>query len=132
MTTTTSTRKRSKGIKPSSAKAKGRRFQQWVRDLLLRIHPSLEPDDCRSTSMGAGGEDIQLSPAARKLIPYSIECKSRASYAFYKDLDQAITNAPKGTQPILVAKANHRDPVVIVDAEYFFTHVQPRKRKPRK
>lgn len=82
--------------------------------------------------MGAGGEDVQLSPAARKLLPVSIECKSRASWAFYKDLDQAIINAPKGSEPILVAKANHRDPVVIIDAKHFFEHYQPRKKRSRK
>ena len=107
-------------MKTASAKAKGRRLQQWVRDLILHNHRSLEPDDVKSTSMGAGGEDVQLSPAARKLLPISIECKSRASYAFYKDYDQAVVNCPKGNEPILVAKANHRSPVVIVDAEYFF------------
>ena len=82
--------------------------------------------------MGAGGEDIQLSPAARKLVPFSIECKNRASYAFYKDYDQAVVNCPKDAEPILVAKANHRKPVVIVDAEYFFNHVRPRKIRSRK
>ena len=82
--------------------------------------------------MGAGGEDVQLSPAARKLIPLSFECKNRASYAFYKDLDQAYINAPKGSQPVLVAKANHRNPVVIIDAEYFFDHYEPRKKRRRK
>ena len=107
-------------MKTASAKAKGRKLQQWVRDLLLKKHPSLEEDDVRSTAMGQGGEDIQLSPTARKLIPLSIECKSRASYAFYKDLDQAYTNCPKGSQPVLVAKANHRDPVVIINATVFF------------
>ena len=107
-------------MKTASAKAKGRRLQQWVRDLILHNHRSLEPDDVKSTSMGAGGEDVQLSPAARRLLPVSIECKSRASYAFYKDYDQAVVNCPKGSEPILVAKANHRSPVVIVDAEYFF------------
>jgi hypothetical protein len=81
--------------------------------------------------MGANGEDVLLSPKARSLLPLSIECKSRASYAFYKDYDQAIVNAPKNTEPILVAKANHRDPVVIVNAEFFFEHFQPRKVKRR-
>jgi len=95
-------------------------LQQWVRDQILHNHPSLEPDDVRSTSMGAGGEDVLLSPAARKLLPVSIECKSLANMAFYKWYDQAVVNAPKGTEPIVVAKANHRTPVVIVDAEYFF------------
>jgi hypothetical protein len=118
-------------MKPASAKAKGRKLQQWFRDQVLKRYLSLEPDDVRSTSMGAGGEDILLSPAARKLLPLSIECKNRASFAFYKDLDQAVVNCPKGAQPVLVAKANHRDPVVIIDAEYFLDHYQPRKKKVR-
>lgn len=116
---------------PASAKAKGRKLQQEVVKIILRVCPSLEPDDVRSTSMGAGGEDVQLSPAARSLLPLSIECKSRASYAFYKDYDQACINAPKETEPVLVAKANHRNPVVIIDANYFFEHYQPRKVKRR-
>lgn len=114
---------------PSSAKAKGRKLQQWVRDRILHYNPSLESDDVKSTSMGAGGEDVQLSPAARKQYPVSIECKSRASFAFYKDYDQAVTNAPDKAEPVLVAKANHRDPVVIVDADWFFKNFPKRIRK---
>lgn len=111
--------KKKRGIKPSSAKAKGRNFQQYVRDKLRELHPSLDPDDIRSTSMGAPGEDIQLSPAARKLIPLSFECKHRANYAFYKDYDQAVNNAPTGVEPILVVRANHRPAVAIIDYETF-------------
>lgn len=118
-------------MKPASAKAKGRKLQQKVVEIILKSCPSLEPDDVTSRSMGANGEDVLLSPKARSLLPLSIECKSRASYAFYKDYDQAIVNAPKNTEPILVAKANHRDPVVIVNAEFFFEHFQPRKVKRR-
>jgi hypothetical protein len=114
-------------MKTQSAKAKGRKLQQWVRDLILKRFLCLEPDDVRSTSMGAGGEDLLLSPAARKLLPLSFECKNLNSMAFYKWYDQACINAPKKTEPIVVAKANHRKPVVIVDAEYFFDHYQPRK-----
>jgi len=62
---------------PQSAKQKGRLLQQWVRDKLLEYAPELEPDDIKSTSMGAGGEDVQLSPAARKMYPYQIECLER-------------------------------------------------------
>lgn len=116
-------------MKPQSAKAKGRKLQQWVRDTILHYNPSLESDDVTSRSMGAGGEDVLLSPAARKLLPVSIECKSRASWAFYKDLDQAVINSPKDTTPILVAKANHRYPVVIVDADWFFKNFPKRIRK---
>lgn len=119
-------------MKTSSGKSKGRRHQQWTRDLILRLWPSLEADDCRSTSMGAGGEDLQLSPAARKLIPLSIECKSLAKMAFYKWLEQAEANAPEGTEPIVVARANRKKAVVILDAEYFFAHWFPKEIKRRK
>lgn len=119
-------------MKPSSIKQKGRLLQQWVRDVILKRHPSLEPDDVRSTAMGQSGEDVQLSPSARRLIPVGIECKNYASMAFYKWYDQAVLNTPKDCEPVLVCKANHRKPVVIVDAEAFFEHWQPRKIKCRK
>lgn len=107
-------------MKTSSAKSKGRKLQQWVRDLFLLLGVNLEPDDVRSTSMGAGGVDVQLSPAARKQFPFAIECKSRKAFAVYKDYDQAVENCPKGVEPVLVLKANRRKPMVMVDAEYFF------------
>jgi hypothetical protein len=120
-------------MKPSSAKAKGRKHQQYVRDEILKRHPSLDNTDVRSTSMGAGGMDIQLSQAARKLVPLSIECKHRASYAFYKDWDQAVSNAAVGTAPVLVAKANHRPAVAILELETFLDILkQSNWNKPRR
>lgn len=107
-------------MKTASSKAKGRKLQQWTRDLLLDIFPVLEPDDVKSTGMGQQGEDIQLSPAARKLIPYSVECKNRTTIATYAWYKQASANAPKGCEPVLVIKQNRDKPLVIVDAEYFF------------
>lgn len=73
-------------MKTSSAKAKGRKLQQHVRDVLLEAFPTLEPDDVKSTSMGAQGEDVQLSPAARKLMPIAVETKARNSIAACKVL----------------------------------------------
>ena len=43
-------------VKTQSAKAKGRRFQQWVRDQLIE-KLDVHPEDVESRSMGAGGED---------------------------------------------------------------------------
>ena len=105
---------------PQSAKAKGRALQQWVVKLILKLHKSLNERDVKSTSMGANGEDVQLSAAAHKLVPYSIECKNLRQMVLYKWMDQAKENCPTGSTPIVVAKANHKKPVVIVDAEYFF------------
>lgn len=111
-------------MRPQSAKAKGRRLQQWVRDLILHIsHGDLLQDDVRSTSMGAGGEDVLLSPAARSLFPVSIECKNLAKFAGYTLYDQAVANCPDGAEPIVVVKANQRSPLVLVDAEYFFKEI---------
>ena len=63
-------------MKPRSAKNKGRRLQNFVRDLLRKTFPKLEDDDIKSQTMGMPGEDIVLSPAAKRAIPYSFECKN--------------------------------------------------------
>lgn len=107
-------------IKTQSAKAKGRRHQQWVRDKILSLFPkALLPDDVRSTSMGAGGEDIQLSPAARRLFPYSVECKAFKSFAIYKVMEQAAENCPDKAEPVAIIKADRRKPLAVLDAEHF-------------
>lgn len=106
-------------MKPSSAKNKGRKLQQWVCAVMLRSK-QLEPDDITSRSMGAGGEDVLLSPSARKIYPVSIECKSLAKFAGYKLYEQAVDNCPDGSEPVVVVKANRQKPLVLVDAEYFF------------
>lgn len=107
-------------MKVATGKAKGRRLQQWVRDKLLEIHSVLEPDDIKSTAMGQGGEDVQLSPAARRLIPYTIECKARKTVSVYPWYEQAMANNPKDYVPVLVVKQDRKKPLVVVDAEWFF------------
>lgn len=57
-------------MKTKSAKAKGKRLQNRVRDLLVEKYSKvLEEGDFKSTTMGESGIDIQLSPAARKKFP---------------------------------------------------------------
>ena len=109
-------------MQPSSAKAKGRLFQQWVRDKILYHNPELSKDDVRSTSMGAGGEDVQLSTAARIKFPYQTECKSKASYSVYKDYAQASEHGD--CEPLLMIKANNKKPLAVVDAEHFVSLVR--------
>jgi len=96
-------------MRPASAKAKGRKFQQWVRTLLLGFAGNrLEEEDIRSTSMGASGEDLLLSPAARAIFPISIECKCQESLNVWKAMAQAEANAGDYT-PVLFFKRNHSD-----------------------
>ena len=62
-------------MKTQSAKAKGRRLQQWVRDQLIE-HLMVNEEDVESRSMGASGEDLIMAKDARRKFPYSIECKN--------------------------------------------------------
>ena len=63
-------------MKTSSAKAKGRKLQQWMRNLLIE-KLDVHPEDIESRSMGAGGEDLIMARAAREKFPLSIECKNQ-------------------------------------------------------
>jgi len=104
-------------MKTSSAKNKGRKLQQWFRDLLidsLGIHP----EDIESRSMGAGGEDLIMSRAARDKFPYSIECKNVEKLNVWSAYDQAAENCGHYT-PIVVMKKNGRQPLVVIDAVEF-------------
>ena len=92
-------------MKTRSAKNKGKRLQNSVRDILLETFTQLEQDDIKSTTMGESGEDIQLSPAARKLIPYAFECKNQEKLNIWSSLEQAETNAGPHI-PLLVFKRN--------------------------
>ena len=104
-------------MKTQSAKAKGRRLQQWFRDLLIE-KLDIHPEDIESRSMGAGGEDLIMARAARQRVPYSIECKNQESINVWKSYEQAQENS-KDYEPVVVLKRNNTKPLVLVDAEYF-------------
>ena len=104
-------------MKTQSAKGKGRRFQQWVRDMLIE-HRDVHPEDIESRSMGAGGEDIIMARDARKKFPFSIECKNVEKVNVYEAYAQAEANSGDH-EPILFMKKNRKKPLVVVDAEWF-------------
>lgn len=107
-------------MKPRSAKAKGRKLQNTVRDLIKEHFPQLHPDDVVSTQMGGAGVDIQLSPAARKVFPYSIECKNTEKINIWAALEQSEANVKDGTFPVVFFKRNHSKTYVAIDADHFF------------
>lgn len=80
-------------MKTSSAKAKGRVFQQKIRDIILENFNDLEPDDVRSTGMGQPGEDLLLSPSARKAFPFATEAKKQETTSIWQWMKQAEENA---------------------------------------
>jgi hypothetical protein len=103
-------------MKPRSAKNKGKRLQNKVRDLILEKFNQLEPDDVRSVTMGESGEDILLSPAARKLFPFSTECKNQEKLNIWSSLEQAETNSGKHI-PIVIFKRNRSKTYVALEFE---------------
>ena len=104
-------------MKTRSAKNKGKRLQNDVRDLILETFTELEPDDVRSTTMGDSGEDILLSPAARKLFPFSTECKNQEKLNIWSSLEQAEDNAGKHI-PLVVFKRNRSKTYVAMNIDY--------------
>ncbi len=104
-------------MKTQSAKAKGRRLQQWFRDLLVE-DLDIHPEDIESRSMGAGGEDLIMARAARKKFPYSIEAKNQEKLNVWEAYKQAQSNCGD-YEPLVVIKRNNVKPLVVVDAEHF-------------
>ena len=95
-------------MKPRSAKAKGRKLQNWVADYLLSLLPKLTPLDVRSTPT-----------AAYNMFPYDIECKNtERTKTIYNYYEQA-TNHDTGGEPLVIIKMNRQKPLAIVDAEHF-------------
>lgn len=102
---------------PQSAKSKGRTLQKLVRDLILKTFPQLEADDVRSTAMGQSGEDVTLSPAARKLVPYQIECKNKARSQVHTYYAQAKSHGKH--EPLVIVKMDRDIPLAIMSLEHF-------------
>ena len=104
-------------MKTQSAKAKGRKLQQWTRDRLVESL-DIHPEDIKSTSMGAGGEDVIMARAAREKFPYSIECKHQEKINIWSAYEQAAQNSGDYT-PLVVVKRNRSKPLILIDAQTF-------------
>ena len=101
-------------MKPRSAKNKGKRLQNKVRDLILEKFNTLEPDDVRSITMGDSGEDILLSPAARRKFPFSVECKNQEKLNIWSSIEQAENNSGIHT-PLLIFKRNRTKTYAVLE-----------------
>ncbi len=111
-------------MKTASRKAKGRRLQNKIRDLLIEhFSDELEDDDIRCAIMGESGEDLKLSPAARKLIPYSIECKNQEKINIWESLNQAEENSGD-SKPVLIFKRNRSKTYAVLEIEDFINLIK--------
>ena len=105
-----------------SAKAKGRRLQQKFMQLLIE-KLEIDPEDIESRSMGAAGEDLIKSKAARHKFPCSIECKNQERLNIWSAWEQANNN--RGVyEPLVVIKRNGTTPLVVLDAKVFMEYVK--------
>ena len=107
-------------MKTQSRNAKGRRLQQKFMQLLIE-DLDIDPEDIESRSMGAGGEDLIMSKAARNKFPFSIECKNQERMNIWSAWEQAVNN--RGIyEPLVVIKKNGVNPLVVLDAKVFMEY----------
>ena len=112
------------GLKPASAKNKGRAAQKWLRHNVLNLlnhiaGAPVDEDHVRSTSMGAFGEDLLLSPTAREHFPFAPECKNSEKIGFWPTVSQAEANAGDHI-PLILFMKNRTKPWIAIPENKFF------------
>ena len=115
-------------MKTQSCKAKGRRLQQKIVEDLYKVFHDLEEGDLRSTPMGSGGEDVQMSAKAMKLIPYSFEAKNQERLNIWNALEQSEHNC-NGRHPVVVIKKNNKRPYAVISWDAFLSLVSETSRR---
>ena len=104
-------------MKTSSAKAKGRRLQDAVKQLLMEKYTQLREGDIKTAIMGESGRDIILSPSAEDVIPFDIEAKNQEKLSIWSALEQAESNQKEGRIPLLVFKRNRSKTYAVLEFE---------------
>ncbi len=106
-------------MKTHSAKRKGKRLQATVRTAILERFPELAGDDVRVAVRSEPGTDIKLSPQARSVFPYSVECKNVERLNIWEALAQAHRNTQDATAALLVFSRNRTEPYVALPLTEF-------------
>ena len=104
-------------LKTSSAKAKGRRLQQKIRNDLRELGKDygLTAGDVESRSMGCFGVDVILSPAGLKVFPFDIEAKNQESINLCTTFWKHYRKYEKTKYlKMLVHCKNHSEPTVTI------------------
>ena len=109
-------------MKTSSAKAKGRKLQQWVAQKISNVIGMRWGADqhIASREMGQAGVDIRLSPLALEKFPWSVECKRQEKFSVPIWIKQAEDNQLPNTNWLLICKRNREKPILILDMDVFF------------
>ena len=113
-------------MRTSSAKAKGRKLQDFIRDVFRDIfREKLDVDDITSRQMGGAGTDIVLTPSAKKVIPFDIEAKNQERFNLNEAMKQSIANSKDGRIPMVVFSKNQDDVYVSLKFIDFVKLVYP-------
>jgi len=115
-------------MQTKSAKAKGRRLQNWIRNLLLCWLPDVNGDeDVTVAIMGEKGVDVKIVSGLQQFFPFKIECKSQKDgfSALYKAYKQCKNHPGKG-EPLVFIKQDRQRPLAVLDAEYFIKEYRRR------
>jgi len=75
-----------------------------------------------------GGEDIILSPSARKDVPYSFECKNVERLNLWDAIKQCESNCSDRT-PVVVIKRNRTNPYAVLPLEHFIDLIKEKNEK---
>jgi len=105
----------------ASRKGKGRRLQDFARDVFRVIFKDqLEEGDIVSRQMGGAGTDVVLSPLAKKLIVFDIECKNVEKLNINEAYNQCVANTEKNRIPLLIYTKNHSNVMVNISILHLF------------
>lgn len=114
-----------------SRKNKGKRLQNTVTLKLREIFKDILVDgDIQSQTMGMTGVDVVLSPSAKNIIPYDIECKNNEtilSSVMREALIQAEENTEIGRISLLIFKSNNEPERVVIKLDDFLDLIFPQK-----
>jgi hypothetical protein len=110
-------------MKNSSRKAKSRYLQNIVKDKIIKLF-KLPAGSIRTSNTGEGGEDIKLlSLTAKKVFPYSTECKnSQMHKGLYRNFRQAKRHNHR--EPMLCDKKNREPAHAIVTLDHSFDLIE--------
>ena len=90
-------------MKTQSAKAKGRKLQQYAAGIIRAVF-NLADEDVESRSLGSSGVDLMLSSVARKVFNFSVEAKNTKKFPSLAALKQSQANKNKGSTACVVWK----------------------------
>jgi hypothetical protein len=114
-------------MKTSSAKAKGRRLQQLIRNALRTIGKplGLEDGDIESRGMGQNGTDVILSPKANSTFGrLAIECKNVETLNVRKTFEEHAAKYNSTYIPWLIHSKNHSDCLVTMYLQDFLAYFE--------